>query len=1099
MNRARSGRRRAVWATAFIVALSGLVVVGVPAVVRGPRFGRIVQSALPRTRGEIRVGGGQWTWAAAWALWRGRPARLVLDDVRITDPEGTEVLRARRLTGELVIDRDRSDVVIRHLEVADAAWRFTNMRGHPQIGFLAALEPTSRSHSTGGPKPSGAGSHLSFRIEDTRLEGLDVVLEYPDWGLLLKDVMGAGRLSYEQQGAKQAFAFEVHGANARGGGRLRILDRSHRIELPFSVARLDKVSSTGATAASVPDSIFIAASQIVTGHSALSLRGTFVGVLAATGPERPAGIDLQAHVDDAADAVQEIVVSNGLAAQLQVAGRTGSLAMTFLGPFEDIVIGADARGFILRRGPLEAREFGFGLSANTAAARIRLTRLTLASPAGGRLNLDAEVDAARAWGTLTLDGLRLPSGPLLLIPLRPLADGTLRGRLKVRVDRATKAAFFDELALTLLRPAGVSGPRVVRVSTDGATWKVGSKARSLRISGAGFSDGALHFRKLTMPLAGGRVTARGRIVLWDVEHAGWLPAPVSDLKVQADRVSIEQLIGNAFVTGAISARLRVSGPLGENDVRVAFPPREGLHILGEWYELPPAISFRLDGEGLQGGPVRVRGDEGAELGAAGRIGLDGHLDLAVTVHQYPFRKLPALKDADLPFSGRLSGQLRLTGDAEQPRMVGALSIDGARFRDQPIGGGLLAITSESQGRIRARGQLMEGVSMDGTLAPRAAGLEGDGAVQFDRLRMDPFLAGLPGGIKAVGTVTGNARMQMAAGSAPSFSVRLTEVTLALKGPATKSAAMDLRTDGEVRLSIRGGRNAAMRLQPVRLVGAAGSFLVAGDSDGGMSSATVSGRLNLAALASLAAPWIDALSGAVDLDLRAAVDRVGRTRVAKGRVSIATPVSFRLRDQRALGVAQIHAGQIDVDDETVSLRSVELGIGHLVRMTIGAERALPGTILLRMTGPRAIDLGAIDLAHVDLPMRGDVHGLVTPAASVDSATFALRLAGEPRRQLSLRGDVELLAARARSSPTTASIGTGASSSWLARPEIARMQLDVRVKARSGALVVVVPRAPDLRVNADLRIQGTPAHPEPSGDIHGATVYSSLALLVYRIFH
>src|SRR6476620_3049893 len=77
----------AVFALVFTLA----VVAGI--VIQEERFGRMVTWALPATRGRISVGGGTWSWGGILALARGSPAPLDLTDVRIVDPEGTEVLR----------------------------------------------------------------------------------------------------------------------------------------------------------------------------------------------------------------------------------------------------------------------------------------------------------------------------------------------------------------------------------------------------------------------------------------------------------------------------------------------------------------------------------------------------------------------------------------------------------------------------------------------------------------------------------------------------------------------------------------------------------------------------------------------------------------------------------------------------------------------------------------------------------------------------------------------------------------------------------------------------------------------------------------------
>ena len=142
----RGGPLRTVGKTAAaagvtVAVLAALVGVGAPVVIRGARFGRLVEKMLPATRGRIEIGGGQWSWRAVLALVRERPAPLMLDDVRITDPEGTRVLRAGRISARLELHRAPLRVVIHELRVEDADWTFARMKAAERIGFLAALDP----------------------------------------------------------------------------------------------------------------------------------------------------------------------------------------------------------------------------------------------------------------------------------------------------------------------------------------------------------------------------------------------------------------------------------------------------------------------------------------------------------------------------------------------------------------------------------------------------------------------------------------------------------------------------------------------------------------------------------------------------------------------------------------------------------------------------------------------------------------------------------------------------------------------------------------------------------------------------------------------
>ena len=138
-----------------------------PRLLSGPRLGRLIERNLPALRGEIRVGGGNWTWPALWALWRGKGAPFALTDVRMFDPEGTEVFRARRLTGTVDWQRAPVQVTVHGLRVEDAAWRFARMRTTPGIGFLAALIPRQRHRLRAAP-PSMAAPRPSSKAAGRR-------------------------------------------------------------------------------------------------------------------------------------------------------------------------------------------------------------------------------------------------------------------------------------------------------------------------------------------------------------------------------------------------------------------------------------------------------------------------------------------------------------------------------------------------------------------------------------------------------------------------------------------------------------------------------------------------------------------------------------------------------------------------------------------------------------------------------------------------------------------------------------------------------------------------------------------------------------------
>src|SRR5688572_13239119 len=102
-SRLRKAARIAGYAGAVLVVLAVVVAVGAPVYYRGARFGRLVETAMPEMRGKLHVGGGRWSWSLVWALARARPATIAIEDVTVTDPEGTEVLYARRASARVTI------------------------------------------------------------------------------------------------------------------------------------------------------------------------------------------------------------------------------------------------------------------------------------------------------------------------------------------------------------------------------------------------------------------------------------------------------------------------------------------------------------------------------------------------------------------------------------------------------------------------------------------------------------------------------------------------------------------------------------------------------------------------------------------------------------------------------------------------------------------------------------------------------------------------------------------------------------------------------------------------------------------------------------
>ena len=140
-----------------------------------------------------------------------------------------------------------------------------------------------------------------------KLNGVETTFDLSTWGLALRDVHGTGALAFKAN----TFTFEVQDADVRGGGRAaRSWAKRAASCCRSSAARLDCVATT----ADARDDIRLDASGIVTGRSRTSGGGVFTGVYGLTPASTKPGIELEARVEDAADATARSLGRRGLGA-----------------------------------------------------------------------------------------------------------------------------------------------------------------------------------------------------------------------------------------------------------------------------------------------------------------------------------------------------------------------------------------------------------------------------------------------------------------------------------------------------------------------------------------------------------------------------------------------------------------------------------------------------------------------------------------------------------------------------------------------------------------------------------------------------------------
>ncbi|MDB4979272.1 MAG: hypothetical protein JWM82_24 [Myxococcales bacterium] len=1079
-------------ATGLVLVLGAALA---PRLVTGRTFGRLVERTLPTMSGHVTIGGGRWTWAALFALWRGHPAALALEDLRVTTGTGAEVLRAGRVSARIDVRRGERRVVIDELVVEDATWRMDDLGDGTGLRFLSAFRPAKRGRGGGA---AGGGPSWRLSIPNARLVRVNAIFDFAAWGLTLEGVDGAASLALgDDARAASGFTFDVRAAQARDGGVLRVGRATSAWTLPFSTARLERVATTR----DAPDAIQLEASEIVTGASTLAGTATFGQVYGIGARAVPAGLTLAATLTRAPDALQAILASHaGTWRPSSLGGPDASLSVRLEGPYARLAITADARAFDVTSRGVHVEDVAFRIAA---------------TPALGRYRLD---DLSATWRGI----------------------GRLQGGVALDLDGRGAAALHD-VSLTFARPAANGSAFVVGAHSRQTRAQRGVSAdATVALSNLGFRDGAIVVDDLRLPLWGGELAARGRIALLETASGRWLTSPRVDLALDARHVDIARGLGSHLVRGALTFHARAHGTLWAPTLDVDFPRGAAVKIFNDELALPAHVAFLFTNDRLfLDVPLERR--NGGRITTSGHIERGGALALEVRVEHLPLEGLPGLADTGLGVEGSLDGKLRVSGPLGAPRLAGRLDIDGAAIRGRKLGQGALTIATDREGTLHAQGQLMNGVHVDGTLRPERDGPRGEVKVDLRALALETFALSPPGGFELGGAVSGTVVARIAPHEPSTLDGVLSDVTLAVKAPGASASTppFALHTRAPVPVALRS--DGAVSFGPARFASAAGAFTIDLRRRGSTSRGALRGHLDLGALAPFLTPWVRSPSGAVDVDLVAAQASARALLTVDGSASIAAPLTFTLSDVPLH--ATVRGGRLQLEGVTADVRDLDATLAldlttatpkSPVSRVVGQVRL--GARLVRAAGDTRVDarvelphlelsvpkLGdspvVVDGGHValrvhtstlaanalealdgiddiDLPARGTATRVRTPAGVVQRVRYDLRLRGRPTTTLTLAGDVDILEAQLRrDAVSSAAPKPGAPTPRLS---LRNPRLDLHLHARGGAIEIELAHAPDLRIDLDSHITGTLAHPVVTGAPRPSGIYSSIVMGLGRL--
>lgn len=1099
-----------------------LTALALPLIVRGPVARWVVARATRSMCGRVDLAGAHVGWTAIFDLVLGRPLSIVVEDLRITGPDGQVVLAAARIDADIAVRRGGA-IVVPRLRMTDGRWRLDldhdgagtadAFRKVPLAGRRACLDPHA-------PRPAGrsGGGGGSLDLQRVELAGVDAELTFDTWGLTLTGADALGSL--QAGGGGPVLLFDVRDVAARGGSvRIGGPRSPWRTRVPLDRAAIRRVGVFRES----PTDLMLDVDGGNTGRAFLSGRALFRNIFPAPGgrrPPGPPGLDADVRWTRFGDAL----------ARLEAAWRPhGAWLQRIDGDLHALV-----------KGPFNALEGNLDIAGGGTKVAARLAQ----GSADLRLSL-AGVDTT--W--------------MLAPALRPLLGGELQGRFHATAQLAPAfeaiRAHIPDADLRLDRRHAPRGPRRYELRIGASSRRPVQSADALYAS-----IGQIRLADATLYLDQQRISWTGLSAALDAQVAFPSPdRPGSRLNVRGSLsvAALEDWIPDGIATGPLRVDLTAGGRLERIDLQLGFPRPSAVAVLGQRFLLPRRLDAVLaGGEGLRMSPFQLKRVGGGTLKLGGRIGPGDHLALALGAQDYPLAALPGLDRAGLPaLGGRLGADLSITGAADRPAVKGRVTVGALAIARKPLGdvNAELRVAGES-GEVTAT--VDPGVSLHARVRRRTA-LSVDGEIDVQDRALGPFLppplAGAP--LRGSGHVTlayrAGAPIDLAADASiagPGLTgVRLTARLRGADGSGRVAGTLDVAQwpqlwprqvksakglldldvaiqDALVRPrglgSLRVSRDLVVRTggwpAPLTL-GAGGRFELDGTSlkaiDVALSTPGVAARLG----GGVTLDVEDLDRTALALQLQAQLDatrfplRLPGSASVAGRLDVAAQVTGTLAGVPGPRVD----GRLQMDDVTVRLspgtpaahgRGAIEAHGDLLR-TSGVDVRLDGVGVVRIgsaahpASAAIASLSPFRIGEVDVPFTGTDLTLGTPSSElyVPDLDADLRLGGDARGELTLDGSVSVAGGvldRSKRGPSLPQRKprAGGGPWWRSLPP--HLTLDLELRGTNRGIRVAVPVLPDVTVDFRCRLHATNRGARWSGRLRGDGAWARAAVTVFDWF-
>jgi hypothetical protein len=549
-----SASRRRRRAGKIVGTLFGLVLVvlgfaiAAPLLLRGPVARALFAHAFASRCGHFSIRDAHVGWTAVFQLVLGRPVRVTVEGLSIVDPDGKPVFEAGHLDAAVMVALSPMRVTVTDALVAAGRWRLAEgpdgdvsaaaFRPVPSQGRAACAKPAPRRAA------SSSETGLAVVIQSAHLRGLDVDLDFAEWGLALAQVSTDFSLATDP-----TLRFDFRNAEASHGNlRVGSAVSEWAAAVPF-----DRVVINQVGIADTATDLVLDVTSARTGRAELLGQASFRNLFpASTGDSAPAGLDVDARWHS----------FGGALAKLEAAWRPqgdwgqhldGELHVGIHGPYSDLRATLAAYG--------HGSELRADLSHGVASLRFQtdgadtrwMVGPALSPILGGRLTgfLAAEVALSPSLqgmsGDISVADLRLDRSPPSSGP----------GRIVVRVGPGLRPTAGDSLSLAIERVSLSAGR--LRVADAELRWtRLSARADIMVTLAEGKLDVAFPARS-SFPFGAGRIFLPRLVTLrWD--HRGLSLAP---FRLRASDGAYFELSGSLSPEEELAGRIRVHAyPVG---------------------------------------------------------------------------------------------------------------------------------------------------------------------------------------------------------------------------------------------------------------------------------------------------------------------------------------------------------------------------------------------------------------------------------------------------------------------------------------------------------------------------------------------------------